>query len=1071
MDRFNRLCAQGRVARWRILRAAVEPLEIRRLFSVFTVTNTNDIGAGSLRQAIIDSNTTLGVDTIDFNIPGSGVHTISPPNGANWPPTITDQVIIDGYSQAGASPNTLSNGDNAVMKIVLDGSNQPGGTGLYISAGNCVVRGLVFSNWVTSPITQIVGAGIAIETSGGDVIAGNFFGTDPTGEVAMPETDGVRIFGTGPNNNIIGGTTPADRNVFQSLFRSASDGESGISITQSSGNVIEGNYIGTDAAGIHGQGPENGVLVFGNASHNQIGGTAQGAGNLIAGNNRGIDFQSGGSSRGAPNTLVEGNLIGTDPTGTLAIPNGIGSGDGGIVMAVDSYNAGTIIGGPTAAARNIISGNNNAGIILSQGGVTIEGNFIGLDISGAKALANAGTGIIASMDGGTIGGSTPGAGNVISGNTGAGILLAGGHLSIQGNFIGTDSTGTVAIGNQDGIVGDPFTDTIGGNNSVDRNIISGNIRYGIDFTVDDLDGTIQGNYIGTDITGEHALGNGADGIRVTGPFPSVNGTNEGVLIGGSVRGGGNLISGNGGDGIYAESQLTIQHNYIGLDANGTAAIGNHAGGIELQNTTAIIGGDTITQRNVIAGNDNSQSDSSLAGSGILIVAGAGPTTIQGNFIGVDASGVHSLGNFLSGIFIVGSSGNLIGGPDIADGNVISGNGSGGIPSGGPFGGADGITLDGNGNTVQNNFIGTSLTGANVLGNAASGVAIHAFGNIVGGADGQNTIAYNGRAGVAVGSGTRNSVLANSIFANNGLGIDLGGNNTPDGVTSNHNGAATGANNLQNYPVLTSATSASGSTTIDGTMNGLANSTYRIEFFTGAPDPSGHGQGKYYIGFAPVTTDGSGNVTFAATVPTPVLPGQSISATATDPLGNSSEFAANISVGGSGAIAQLNNNVLTVYGTAGNDNIVVNSSGGTVTASVNGAMFSFPAGSVNSVSVLGGDGADVIRVLGNINSTLSGGPGNDTLFGGSGNDLLVGGAGNDLLQAGSGNDTLWGGFGDDTLVGGAAPSQFFGNAGNDLFFAHNGVADTIYGGAGHDTAHIDQGLDLIPNNDIESVLTS
>src|SRR6266436_9118043 len=98
------------------------------LFSTtFTVTNTNDSGAGSLRQAILDANNNPGLDTIAFNIPGPGVRTISPTSAL---PTVTDPVIIDGYTQPGASPNTLASGDNAVLKIVLDGTNAgPGANG------------------------------------------------------------------------------------------------------------------------------------------------------------------------------------------------------------------------------------------------------------------------------------------------------------------------------------------------------------------------------------------------------------------------------------------------------------------------------------------------------------------------------------------------------------------------------------------------------------------------------------------------------------------------------------------------------------------------------------------------------------------------------------------------------------------------------------------------------------------------------------------------------------------------------------------------------------------------------
>ena len=155
----------------------VEALEARRLLATYTVTNTNDTGSGSLRQAILSVNNDTTLDTINFAIPGSGVHTISPVTGL---PTITNAVIIDGYSQLGASPNTLANGDNAVLKIVLDGTSagSSAAAGLHISAGGSTVRGLVIADFGNFSTAE----GILLDTNGGNTIAGNFIGTDVTGE-------------------------------------------------------------------------------------------------------------------------------------------------------------------------------------------------------------------------------------------------------------------------------------------------------------------------------------------------------------------------------------------------------------------------------------------------------------------------------------------------------------------------------------------------------------------------------------------------------------------------------------------------------------------------------------------------------------------------------------------------------------------------------------------------------------------------------------------------------------------------------------------------------------------------
>lgn len=205
-------------------------------------------------------------------------------------------------------------------------------------------------------------------------------------------------------------------------------------------------------------------------------------------------------------------------------------------------------------------------------------------------------------------------------------------------------------------------------------------------------------------------------------------------------------------------------------------------------------------------------------------------------------------------------------------------------------GGDGTTT---GNVVQGNRIGTDATGANPLGNAGNGVSLKngASNNVIGGTGvGANTIAFNAGAGVVVteATSTGDIIRGNSIESNGALGIDLGA----DGVTPNHVGSTSGPNNLQNYPVLTQIQSIGSTTEIVGSLNGLTSTTYTLDFYASAEaDLTGYGQGQRYLGTATVTTDGSGNASFDVTLSASTAVGELISATATDPSGDTSEFSA------------------------------------------------------------------------------------------------------------------------------------------------------------------------------------
>ena len=202
--------------------------------AVFTVTNTNDSGAGSLRQAIIDANAAAGLDTIAFNIPGAGVHTITTPTIDL--PDITSPVLIDGYTQPGSLPNTnaLNAGINAVLQIELVMS---AGGDLHIAAGGdgSTIRGLVLSNQFDE-----------ISVAANNVtIAGNFIGTNAGRNAQQAQHDRNRRDGDGQQSDRRG----TRRGGPQPYFRAHFLWRASLPSTSTTGHLIQGNYIGTDVTG------------------------------------------------------------------------------------------------------------------------------------------------------------------------------------------------------------------------------------------------------------------------------------------------------------------------------------------------------------------------------------------------------------------------------------------------------------------------------------------------------------------------------------------------------------------------------------------------------------------------------------------------------------------------------------------------------------------------------------------------------------------------------------------------------------------------------------------------------
>ncbi len=411
------------------------------------------------------------------------------------------------------------------------------------------------------------------------------------------------------------------------------------------------------------------------------------------------------------------------------------------------------------------------------------------------------------------------------------------------------------------------------------NVIAGNYGDGVDISdAGTNDNTVQGNHIGMDINGTQALGQGGFGMSIgNGAFSNVIG---GPNASGSTLDAGNLISGNGADGIVLFGSDTtdnsLQGNYIGTDITGSAARPNAGVGVWIGEgaSDTLIGGTEAGAGNLISGN-------AVHGISINHPQTTG-THMEGNYIGTDKSGTNPLPNGAGGIYVSATQ-TWIGGSDPGAGNLISGNSGTGVD----------LEEGASNNFVQGNLIGTDATGTLPVANSYSGVYISTDGanNAIGGPGEGNLIAFNLGAGIATASnaGLSNSFLSNSIFSNGWLGIDLGA----DGVTLNDvRDRDTGPNNLQNFPVLSRPKIVDGVLRVAGTLSSNPDATYHLEFFSvPACDDSGYGEGKTYLGSGEVTLGPSGSSDFSFSLSPNLLPGELVTATATDAAGNTSEFSA------------------------------------------------------------------------------------------------------------------------------------------------------------------------------------
>ena len=485
--------------------------------------------------------------------------------------------------------------------------------------------------------------------------------------------------------------------------------------------------------------------------------------------------------------------------------------------------------------------------------------------SGAPIIELNGNGLNANGLG--LGGGVTVRGLVINrfGQSGIFVFGPGGGNVIEGNYIGLNAAGTGALANNQGIAIFSAGNRVGGTTAAARNIISGNTTSGVALLNNTATANlIQGNYIGLNAGGTAAVPNQGvqSGINIT------NGASSNSVIG-------NVVSGNTQHAVTVFGTTTnanvIQGNFIGTDPTGLVRLANGGIGVDVVSASNTVVGGVGAARNIISGN----------GTGMQLRTGAVGTLVQNNYIGVAASGTAAISNGLGITINDGAGANIIGGATAGLRNLISGNTGVGISLAGT------LTTD---NVIIGNSIGAGATTATQLPNQNHGITINgATDTRIGGpAAGEgNIIAFNTGSGVNVSAGTGNRISNNAMSDNGLIGINL----SLGGVTPNDAGDPDfGANNIQNFPVLTSAADNGTTLTVQGTLNSLANTTFRIEIFgNAAGDPSGFGEGATPLGFVNATTDGAGNASFSTVVPDP---GGITVVTATAEFdGNTSEFSA------------------------------------------------------------------------------------------------------------------------------------------------------------------------------------
>ncbi|MFZ1387791.1 MAG: CshA/CshB family fibrillar adhesin-related protein [Thiolinea sp.] len=776
-------------------------------FNFDTIVNTNDSGQGSLRQFILNSNLlqntglaqsglTAGYETSIFQIPGTAPFTIAPTSALA---AITDSyTAVDASTQAGTSCAASAR----TLAVQLDGTGAGANMqGLTVSADHTLIRGLSIGNYTESGIyATATGTNLTVQC--------NNLGLRADGSTLMKNTF-YGLYDNGGANLTVGGTSTADRNII------SGNGKDGVRLYAVNTALIQNNYIGTTAAGTAALSNNQEVADYAGI---MLTGAALATGsktititdNVISGNDKGVanttNTSKGIKALNASLLTITNNRIGTTPDGMTALLN---TGYGIFTQSATDI----VIGGTTAAERNIISGNQQDGINTRFGTnrLNIYGNYIGFGSDGVKAIGNANNGIfLADTSNALIGNGAASGRNIIGNNSYSGIRNSTSTgTKIADNYLGTDVSGTLDKGNtlHGAYVQNSNDVVVGGSAATDANLIVYNKVIGV-FTERVLPATattntlVENNYIGILKDGETAAGNTQAGVETK--------NNTGV----TVRN--NTISANKTRGVHVVSSptTTIVNNRIGTNASGTSDKGNLQYGIDINVAAA---GLTING-NLVSGNDMA---------GIRLINGdATGSAIYDNKVGTNLSGTAALANTLDGV-IVDSTPNATIGSTSGSPNTISGNSRNGIL----ISGTAAQTVQ-----VVGNLIGLNSAGTSGIANTGQGVLVQAGASNIsigdGTSAGANKIAYNGDNGIGLsGTSTTNvRISRNSLYANAVLGIDLG----LDKVSlDDANDSDTGANSTLNFPIFNKA-QISGTNLI---VSGCAPAGSKIELFEADVSPS------------------------------------------------------------------------------------------------------------------------------------------------------------------------------------------------------------------------------------------